>query len=375
VLSPRSADVLLGDYVVFNTGAITGQYPVTKLRHVSGSATGAIGSCQGLEGGDSMDDSALQEVPFISFVVIAYNEERNIGNTLAAISGLNDLAEHEIIVVNDGSSDGTGRIVADVAAKNPRVQLIELSENRGRGSARNTGVTAARGGLIATVDADILLPLDWLVRSLAAIGDHDAVGGTAVPDGDVAYLYKRFRLVPRVVGGTATVAGSNGLYRREVFDLATFDPALREGEDSALNHALNRQGFSCVTIPGLVVEHEEDKTLVTSLRWLFDIGRGATRQLITYREVRQPDLVTAGFMGAAAVGIGLAARRHPLAGAAVPLGFILAASAQHVRSRFKAPASQWTRVAPAIGVDSAMLTAYFAGRLVGLTALWRRRKS
>ena len=60
-------------------------------------------------------------------------------------------------------------------------------------------------------------------------------------------------LVPRVVrGGTATVAGSNGLYRREVFDLVDFDPALREGEDSALNHAMERQGLSSVTVPGLL---------------------------------------------------------------------------------------------------------------------------
>jgi hypothetical protein len=322
-----------------------------------------------------MGDGALLGKPLISFVVIAYNEESNIANTLAAIKELKDLGEHELIVVNDGSRDRTAQIVARIAARDSCIQLINLAKNRGRGYARNTGVAAARGGLIATVDADILLPPDWLTRTLAALGGHDAVGGTAVPDGDVAYVYKRFRLVPRVVGGTATVAGSNGLYRREVFDLATFDPALREGEDSALNHALNNQGFSSVTIPGLLVQHEEDKTLVTSLRWLFDIGRGATRQLVTYREVRQPDLVTAGFVTAAAACFYLAVRKHPVAGAAVPLGFVLAASAQHVRSRFEIPASQWARVAPAIIVDSAMLTAYFAGRLAGLIALWRRQKS
>ena len=130
---------------------------------------------------------------------------------------------------------------------------------------------------------------------------HDAVGGTAVPDGDVAYLYRRFGLTPRVRAHTTTVAGGNGLYRREVFASVRFDPALREGEDVALNHAIERHGLSCATVPGLIVEHRENKTWGESLRWMFDSGRGATRQLLAYRQVRQPDLAAAAF-GAAVAG-------------------------------------------------------------------------
>jgi glycosyltransferase involved in cell wall biosynthesis len=309
---------------------------------------------------------------FVSFVIIAYNEAANIARTLAAISALKDLGEHEVIVVDDGSRDGTAQIVASITEQNPSVRLINLTENRGRGYARSKGIAAARGELIATVDADIILPPDWLARTRAAIGAHDAVGGIAVPDGDVAYLYKRFRLVPRVVRGTTTVTGNNGLYRRAVFDVVNFDPALREGEDSALNHAMDRQGLSSATIPGLLVEHQENKTFATSLKFLFDTGNGATRQLLRYRHVRQPDLVTGAFVGAAALGLLTAVYQHRLIGAAIPVSFVLAASIQHVRSRFETPRSQWPRVVPAIAVDSAMLTAYFAGRLVGLSALWRR---
>jgi len=314
----------------------------------------------------------VPEETFVSFVVIAYNEAANIARALAAIAVLEDLGDHEVIVVNDGSRDSTAQIVADIAAQNPCVQLIDLAENRGRGYARSRGVAAARGGLIATVDADIILPANWLVRTRAALAGHDAVGGSAVPDADVSYVCKRFRLVPRVVGCTATVTGSNGLYRRAVFDVVKFDPALREGEDSALNHAMDSHGLSSMTVPGLLVQHEENKTLVTSLRWLFDVGRGATRQLFTYREVRQPDVATGAFFGAAALGLFLAVRERRVIGAAIPVGFVLAASVQHVRSRFETPRSHWLALAPAVAVDSAMLTAYFAGRLVGLAALWQR---
>jgi GT2 family glycosyltransferase len=308
----------------------------------------------------------------VSFVVIAHDEAANIARTVDAITELEDLGAHEIIVIDDASTDGTAKIVADIAEHDPCVQLIEFAENRGRGYARSRGIAATRGALIAMVDADIILPPNWFTRARAALEDHDAVGGIAVPDGDVAYVYRRFGLVPRVVHGTTKVTGNNGLYRRQVFDVASFDPDLREGEDVALNHAMERQGLSSVTVPGLLVRHEENKTLGTSLKWLFETGRGATRQLLTYHEVRPPDLVAGAFVASTALGLCLAARKHGLIGVAIPAAVVMAASVQHVRSRFETPRSCWCRVAPAVAVDSAMLTAYFAGRLIGLTVLWRR---
>jgi len=307
----------------------------------------------------------------ISFVVIAYNEAANIGPALDSMARLTGLGEYEIIVVNDGSQDGTAQTVATLARRDPRIRLIDLPANRGRGHARSTGIAAARGGLIATVDADILLPANWLDRTRQALTGHDAVGGTAVPDGDVGYVGRRFGLAPRVVGSTTTVTGNNGLYRRSVFDRVSFDEALREGEDSALNHAMARQGLSVATVPGLVVQHRETKSFGTSLSWLFETGGGATRQLLAYRQVRQPDVVTAAFAAALAAGLAATAARRPVLGAAIPAGFVLAASAQHVRTRFETPRRDWLKVAPAVAVDAAMLSAYFAGRLAGLASALR----
>ena len=152
----------------------------------------------------------------------------------------------------------------------------------------------------------------------------------------------------------------------------SFDAALREGEDSALNHTMASQGLSAVTVPGLLVQHRECKSFGSSLRWLFDTGQGATRQLLRYRQVRQPDLAAGAFTAALAAGLLAARARRPLLGAAIPAGFVLAASAQHVRTRFHTPPADWRRVAPAVLVDGAMLSAYFAGRLAGLTAAGRR---
>ena len=310
----------------------------------------------------------------VSFVVIAYNEAENISRTLGTISGLAGVGPYEIIVVNDGSRDRTGEIVAEIAARDQCVRLINLDVNHGRGYARSVGIAAALGELIATVDADIILPPDWMARARTALNGYDAVGGTAVPDGDAAYLHRRFRLVPRLVGHAATVTGSNALYRRRVFDTVGFDPSLRDGEDIALNHAIKRHGLSAATVPGLVVQHVESKTLAASLRWLFVSGRSATWQLVAYRKIRVPDLAAGSLVGAVILGL-VTARRQPTAALILPVAVTVAASTQHVRSRFETPWSQWARVVPAIAVDSALLTAYFAGRIAGVATICRRRSS
>jgi hypothetical protein len=308
----------------------------------------------------------------VSFVVIAYNEAKNIGRTLSAIASLVGLADYEIVVVNDGSGDATADVVRELATGNPTVKLIDLPKNRGRGYARSAGIAAAEGELIATVDADIILPGDWFRRAKSALDGHDAVGGTAVPDGDVAYVYQATRLVPRIVGHTTAVTGSNALYRRQVFDVVAFDPALREGEDVALNQATTRQGLSFSTVPGLLVEHIEKKSFPESLRWLFTSGRGATRQLLVYRQIRVPDLAAGVFLAGLAGGVAIGVVVSPF-GVALPVLLLAVIAAQHVRSRFETPLERWRSVTAAIAIDSALLLAYFTGRVAGLAWLFGRR--
>jgi hypothetical protein len=312
----------------------------------------------------------------VSFVVIAYNEAGNIGRTLDGVTALSGLesGRYEVIVVNDGSRDGTADVVSSRAASNPHIKLVDLPQNRGRGYARATGIAAARGEFIATVDADIILPANWFVRAEAALAGHDAVGGTAVPDGDVAFVYQAARLVPRIVGHTTAVTGSNALYRRRVFDLVAFDPSLREGEDVALNKATGQHGLSFATVPGLFVEHIENKTLPDSLRWLFTTGKGATRQLLVYRQVRMPDLAAGVFLTSLVAGVLVAVLVSPVPGVLIPFAVLLAVSAQHVRSRFETPLRRSLAVALALVLDSAHLLAYFAGRVAGLAWLLRHRR-
>jgi glycosyltransferase involved in cell wall biosynthesis len=317
-----------------------------------------------------METSALEKTGgrslLISFVVIAYNEEHHIGHCLEAIEAQEGLAKHEVIVVDDGSTDATADLVREMQVRNDALRLIEQA-NRGRGAARAVGVKASVGEFIAMVDADICLPRTWLATCLSNIEGYDVVGGTAVPDGDVTYLFNAFRLTAVKAPATTTITGNNGLYRCRVFEHVTFDEQLREGEDIDINHKLVARGYRLACLPGLQVEHRENKSLSRSIAWLYQSGRGATRQFFRYRQIRLPDIAFGGALAVLAASR-LARSRSPWIARLLLPAYLLATSERHVHAKFVAsgPACYRRRYIGAVAVNTVLIAAYFAGRTVGI---------
>src|SRR5262249_9633211 len=92
----------------------------------------------------------------LSLVLPAYNEEAGLRQAIAGADGaLARLAdEYEVLVVDDGSHDGSAAIALDEASRRPRVRLLRHPVNRGYGSALRTGFEAVRFELVAFTDAD-----------------------------------------------------------------------------------------------------------------------------------------------------------------------------------------------------------------------------
>lgn len=306
---------------------------------------------------------ADEAAPEVSFVVIAYNEEARLGATLASIAAQDGLGRFEIVVVDDASIDGTGRVVASLAGEIPGLRLVRHDRNRGRGAARASGVEAARGSVIVMADGDIVFPPHWWATCRRHLETYDGVGGTAVPDGDVAYVHQRCGLVPRVRRAATVVSGSNGAFRAEAIRAVGFDRGLTEGEDVAANHALERAGYRLFSIPGLTVEHREDKDLRQAIGWLFTSGKGATRQLWRYRRLRTPDLVLGGFLASLLAGWRL--RRRPGRAVALVAAYPLVAAGAHLAQRFELDPRRPCQLAGAIALDAVLLVAYFLGRIWG----------
>lgn len=116
---------------------------------------------------------------FLSMCMPAYNEKPNIEETLSSACAIlpEFVQQFEVVVVDDGSQDGTGDIVARFAANDPRIRLVRHPANRGYGAAVTTGLRAARGELVAFTDSDGQFSFLDLPQLLIHLDGHDAVLG------------------------------------------------------------------------------------------------------------------------------------------------------------------------------------------------------
>ena len=104
-------------------------------------------------------------VPGLSVVVPVYNVENYLRQSLDSVVG-QTMRDIEIICVNDGSTDGSGKILAEYAARDPRIRIVD-KPNGGLSSARNAGMAVAKGEYLLFFDSDDILATDAAERLVA----------------------------------------------------------------------------------------------------------------------------------------------------------------------------------------------------------------
>jgi glycosyltransferase involved in cell wall biosynthesis len=138
--------------------------------------------------------------PELSIVIPAYNEENRLARTLARIRDYFAPAspsarDIEIIVVDDGSTDGTANVVRQWAKEIPTLRLVSNNGNRGKGYSVRNGMLEARGRITLFTDADLSAPIEESQQLLAAIraGNDVAIGSRAVDRTMIDVHQSRFR--------------------------------------------------------------------------------------------------------------------------------------------------------------------------------------
>ena len=166
----------------------------------------------------------MPETPLISVVVAAFDEERTIEQVLERTLAL-DL-DAEIIVVDDGSRDGTAAIVECVASRHPaRLRLLRHAGNRGKGAALRTGLAASRGAVVVVEDADLEYEPSEIPQMIQPIVDGyaDVVYGTRLRGGRP----QRAHMFWHLVGNRALSLLTNVLYNTTISDMETGFKAFR----------------------------------------------------------------------------------------------------------------------------------------------------
>ncbi len=181
--------------------------------------------------------------PFLSIVIPAYNEAERLPATLAQLASFLSGEDYaaEIVVVDDGSTDGTAAVVADAAAA-PPVQLI-AAPHRGKGAAVRRGMLAARGQMRLMCDADLSMPAPEIPKLLAALAagadvalaTREGSGARLVGEPYLRHLMGRvFNLLVRLLAVPGlddtqcgfkafTAASAEALFRRSTIDGFGFD--------------------------------------------------------------------------------------------------------------------------------------------------------
>ncbi len=187
--------------------------------------------------------TARDTVPFVSVVVPTYNEKDNVGPLSEQLhAALESRYQYEVIFVDDGSPDGTGDIIRQIAKTDPHVRIIQRGGKAGLGSAVVAGFQTARGNLWAMMDADLSHRPQDLVRILqtmeAAPSIDIAVGSRYVTGGGV----QNWPLFRRVASRGASLLARQAL-GIPVKDLTSGFALFRKEAVEPILPRLNPRGF------------------------------------------------------------------------------------------------------------------------------------
>ena len=193
----------------------------------------------------------------ISIIIPAYNAEKYLANTIQSVIN-QTFTDWELIIINDGSTDGTLELINNFQDKDSRIKVFSY-ENAGVAHSRNRGIAKAKSEYIAFLDADDLWTPDKLAMQLKALQENSDAGvvysWVDYIDEAGKFLYPGSHTTvngdayPKLLINNFLENGSNPLVRREALEkIGNFDVSLPPAEDWDLYLRLARE-YEFVAIP------------------------------------------------------------------------------------------------------------------------------
>lgn len=215
----------------------------------------------------------VTEMKQLSVIIPMFNEQEVIEQTITSVvAELENLSvDWELILVDDGSTDGTADICRRTEERNPRVRLVGYSPNRGRGYALRRGFAESAGAYIVSIDADLTYSPDHISliwRELQQSGADIVLGSAYMKGGKTVNVPFRRLLISRIgnmilgfafPGRIRTITCVLRGYRREVPDSIELESEGKEIHLEILGKALS-VGFRIREIPAVLTARQAGKS-------------------------------------------------------------------------------------------------------------------
>ena len=237
------------------------------------------------------------ELPLVSVVVPVYNDEKRIGRCIEALLDQSyPKASYEIIVVDNGSSDGTTKEIQ----KYPVTLLVE-AEVKGPAAARNRGIKQSKGNIIAFTDSDAKASNSWLKNGIEALleAGADYAGGNVeifYPNDNVSYWDSKsvegvFPVEDNIRNSNFAPACNIFVKKSVIEKVGLFDERLVMSEDVEFGQRIKEAGFKQIYTKEAIIYHPTRSTLRDYVRWAFRTGKGKV-QLAKYYPEKYKKLIS-----------------------------------------------------------------------------------
>lgn len=214
----------------------------------------------------------------VSVIIPVYNGESVLPAQLAALAEQTYQGNLEIVVADNGSTDGTREVALAFAGRFEEFRVLDASAVRGPSHARNVGGYAARGDLLLFCDADDVVSSTWVGAMVGAASTADLLAGVGVEtDRPETQAWSatpiepavRFRFLP-------WHRSSNLAFRREVFEaVGGFDESRVVGEDVDICWRVQLAGYRFAFVAGARVAYRDRDTTRALIARQFRFGRAA----------------------------------------------------------------------------------------------------
>lgn len=222
--------------------------------------------------------------PELSVVIAAYNAQHTLGQQLWALQAQTTSFAWEVLVCDNGSTDGTAEVVRQVQRYMPHLHLIDASGRRGPSVARNSGVRHARGPVVAFCDADDRVTDGWLEAMHDALQASELVAGSTEGDSlnqqttSVSWTPGGLHIKPYLPYLPATGAHNLGIHKSVFEEVGGFHEAMRTIQDTDLCWRVQLAGYRLEHHPEVRIHIRKRDGLRATFRQAYLGGRG-DRQL------------------------------------------------------------------------------------------------